>query len=337
MADLQRVIYFVERPTGMVTRDAFEVREVPIPRLARDSEDVLVETVYASVDPYMRGRLSAGKSYTAPFKVGQPMTGGMVGRVVDGGETTLKPGEWVFGHWPWAEYAAVPESGLRQLDPSLPPTTAFHVLGLTGLTAYIGLTKFGQPTAGERLVVSAAAGSVGSLAVQIGRLLGLQVTGIAGTADKCQWLEKSLKVDRALNYRAENFSEDLADHLKDGVDIYFDNVGGMVTDAVMRHLNPHARIIICGQIAHYNQAEPGQHRPLFADLLVSRAQATGFIVGEHQADFPKALKQLQTWYRLRQLLAEETIVVGFDHWIDAFLGLFGGENRGKALVQIKDI
>lgn len=334
MESVQRAIYFVEPPTGMVSKEAFAVREIPIPKVAAES-DVLVETVYASVDPYMRGRLSAGKSYTDPLPVGHPMIGAMVGRVIDGGQTPLTAGEWVFGSWPWAEYALVAESGLRRLDPSLPPTTALHVLGLTGLTAYLGLTKFGQPLAGERLVVSAAAGSVGSLAVQIGRLLGLHVTGIAGSDEKCRWLQESLGVEHAFNYRAESFAQNFADHATDGVDIYFDNVGGLVTDAVMRHLNPHARIIICGQISQYNAVQPTAHRPLFADLLVSRAQATGFIVSEHQGEFPKALKQLQNWYRMRQLTAEESIVVGFDRWIDTFLGLFAGDNRGKAIVQIK--
>ena len=336
MTEKQRAIYFVQRPHGMVTRDAFEVREEPVPQL-KDDQDVLVETVYASVDPYMRGRLSAGKSYTAPFEVGQPMAGAMVGRVVDGGHSSLKTGEWVFGSWPWAEYAVLAESALRRLDPSLPPTTALHVLGLTGLTAYVGLTKFGRPQPTERLVVSAAAGSVGSLAVQIGRLLGLTVYGIAGSDEKCRWLESQLGVHQAFNYRSSDFAEALATGLQHGVDIYFDNVGGDVTDQVLRHLNPHARIVICGQIALYNQAEPFQHRPLFSDLLISRAQATGFIVGEHHEEFPKALKRLQSWYRMGQLKVEESIVTGFDQWIDAFLGLFAGTNRGKAIVQIKDL
>lgn len=335
MADMQRVIYFTQRPTGMVTRDAFEVREESVPRLGGD-KDVLVETVYASVDPYMRGRLSAGKSYTAPFEVGKPMTGAMVGRVVDGGRTSLQSGEWVFGSWPWSEYAVLPESALRRLDPSLPPTTALHVLGLTGLTAYVGLTKFGRPQPAEHLVVSAAAGSVGSLAVQIGRLLGLTVYAIAGGDDKCRWVEQQLGAAKAFNYQAPDFAEALSGGLAGGVDIYFDNVGGVVTDEVMRHLNPHARVVICGQIALYNQIQPSQHRPLFSDLLISRAEATGFIVGEHQEEFPKALKRLQSWYRLGQLKVEESIVVGFDQWIDAFLGLFSGANRGKAIVQVKD-
>lgn len=335
MADMQRVIYFIQRPHGMVTPDAFEIREERVPRLTGD-KDVLVETVYASVDPYMRGRLSAGKSYTAPFAVGQPMAGAMVGRVADGGRSSLTAGEWVFGSWPWAEYAVLPDTSLRRLDPSLPPTTALHVLGLTGLTAYVGLTKFGRPQAGERLVVSGAAGSVGSLAVQIGRLLGLAVYGIAGSNDKCQWLEQQMGVHKAFNYRAADFADALAAGLQEGVDIYFDNVGGAVTDEVLRHLNPHARIVICGQIALYNQDKPAQRRPLFSDLLISRAQATGFIVGEHQEEFPKALKRLQSWYRLGQLHAEESIAVGFDQWINAFLGLFAGANRGKAIVQIKD-
>ncbi len=330
-----RVVYFVKRPSAMVAPDAFEVRREPMPASGQ-TDAVLVESLYASVDPYMRGRMADRKSYTAPFEVGQPMTGGMVGRVLESSTEGVSPGAWVFGMWPWAEYALVPARSLRVLDPHLPPTTALHVLGLTGLTAYIGLTKFGRPQAGEQLVVSAAAGAVGSLVGQIGRLMGLKVAGIAGSDEKCRWLQENLQFDTAFNYRAENFSRTLADHLKnDGVDIYFDNVGGPVTDAVMSLLNPHARIVVCGQIALYNLDYGLEERPRFSDLLISRAQASGFIVAEHQSEFPEALETLGRWYGEGLLVAEETITNGFDHLIEAFIGLFHGQNRGKAIVRIK--
>ena len=330
-----RVVYFVKRPDGMVTNDTFAIREEPMPVLS-DTESVIIESVYASVDPYMRGRMSNRKSYTAPFQVGQSMQGGMVGRIYDPGRTDLAKGAWVFGVWPWAEYAQVKAQTVRPLAPGTPPTASLHVLGLTGLTAYIGLTQFGRPVTGEQLVVSAAAGSVGSLAGQIGKILGLRVVGIAGGPEKCAWLVDRLGFDAAVDYRHENFPANLKNAVPDGVDVYFDNVGGTVTDCVMAKLNLHARVVICGQISLYNLDSPADQRPRFSDLLISRAQATGFIVGDHQALYPEALEHLSVWYREGRLVAEETLVDGFDQLIDAFIGLFHGANRGKAIVKLRE-
>lgn len=327
-----RVVYFVKRPTGMVTQEVFEVREEPIPEVA-DPGDLLVESVYASVDPYMRGRMSERKSYTAPFTLNRPMQGGMIGRVVQTRSGDVEVGSLVFGVWPWADYWVVPQQSVRVLDPNLPPTTALGVLGLTGLTAYIGLTKFGMVRSKERLVVSAAAGGVGSLAGQIGRLLGLHVVGVAGGQQKCQWLVSELGFDAAVDYKAAKFPETFAD-VAGGVDVYFDNVGGVVSDVVMGSLNPHARIVVCGQIALYNQDRPVHERSRFADLLTNRATAVGFIVGEHQDAYPHALKQLSQWYRSGQLKSEEHIVRGFEELVPAFLGLFEGTNRGKLIVKL---
>ncbi len=328
-----RVVYFIKRPTGMVTKDVFEVREQPIPEVV-DPGDILVESVYASVDPYMRGRMSDRKSYTAPFALNMPMQGGMVGRIVQSRSGDVEVGSFVFGVWPWADYWVVPLRAVRVLDPDLPPTTALGVLGLTGLTAYIGLTKIGQARSKEHLVVSAAAGGVGSLAGQIGRLLGLHVVGVAGGPEKCQWLVSELEFDAAVDYKTTQFQKSLSD-VVDGVDVYFDNVGGLVTDVVMGSLNPHARIVVCGQIALYNQAQPTHERSRFADLLTNRAMATGFIVGEHQDAYPRALEQLSQWYRSGQLKSEEHIVRGFEELVPAFLGLFEGINRGKLIVQLR--
>lgn len=333
MSTENRVVYFVKRPVGMVKADAFEIRREPIPQISGDGS-LLVKSAYASVDPYMRGRMSERKSYTAPFDLPSPMQGAMVGQVVDPGSTGFKAGSWVFGAWPWADYAVVATHSLRELEPDVSPTAALHVLGMTGLTAYIGLTQFGRPQPSEHLVVSAAAGAVGSLVGQIGRLLGLSVVGIAGGPEKCQWLVSDLGFDAAVNYQATDFAHQLREALSVGVDVYFDNVGGLVTDQVMAHLNPHARIVVCGQIALYNLDKPVVERPRFSDLLTNRATATGFIVGEHQALYPQALKQLATWYQSGELKAEETIVQGFDQLIGAFLGLFFGANRGKTIVKL---
>lgn len=328
-----RVIYFVKRPLGMVTPASFTVREEALPVLRAD--ETLVESLYASVDPYMRGRMSDRKSYTTPYPLNTPMQGGMVGRVIASQDTGLKAGQLVFGIWPWADYAAVARRSLRVLDADLPPTTALHVLGLTGLTAYIGLTQFGNPKPGEQLVVSAAAGAVGSLVGQIGRLLGLRAAGIAGSDEKCRWLTESLGFDAAFNYRDADFSRRLGEGLTSGVDVYFDNVGGEVSERVLSHLNAHARIVVSGQIAFYNEDRAVAGRPLLSDLLVNRAQAAGFIVGEHQELYPDALKQLNAWYRGGLLVAEETLSEGFDQLVDAFIGLFHGSNQGKAVVRLK--
>ncbi len=330
---LNRVLYFVRRPESEVTPACFELRHEPFPE--PKSGHVLVQSVYASVDPYMRGRMSEGKSYADPFPLNTPMQGGMVGRVLDRGGTDVAEGDWVSGVWDWADRVLVPRQALRRLDSNIPPTTALHVLGMTGLTAYIGLTKFGRPAAGETLVVSAAAGAVGSLVGKIGRIFGLTVVGIAGRADKCQWLTDTVGLNAALNYRDPDFASRLSSALSRGVDVYFDNVGGPVTDQVMAHLNPHARVVICGQIASYNGDPKGlPTRPLFSDLLVSRAEAHGFIIGEHQADFKPALEQLAGWYRDGRLVVEETIAEGFDQLMPQLIGLFHGQNRGKAIVKI---
>lgn len=328
-----RVLYFVQRPETEVTGACFELRHEPWPE-PREGK-VLVQSIYASVDPYMRGRMSDGKSYADPFPLNTPMQGGMVGRVLDAGGTDLVDGDWVSGVWAWADQALVPRQGLRRLDAGVPPTTALHVWGMTGLTAYIGLTKFGRPEAGQTLVVSAAAGAVGSLVGQIGRILGLTVVGIAGRPDKCQWLTETVGLNAALNYRDLDFGSRLAEVLSRGVDVYFDNVGGPVTDQVMAHLNPHARIVICGQIARYNGDPKGfPTRSLFSDLLVSRAEAHGFIISEHQAEFKAALEQLVSWYQDGRLVVEETILEGFEELVPALIGLFHGQNRGKAIVKI---
>lgn len=327
-----RVIYFTKRPDGMVSQEHFLTKEEPVKPI--EAGEVLVETIYLSVDPYMRGRMSDRKSYTEPFPVNTPMQGAAVGVVVDSASQKFSPGEWVFGIWPWAEYVVRSESQIRALDSSLEPKAALHVLGLAGLTAYIGLVKLGYPRPKERLVVSAAAGGVGSLVGQIGKLTDLHVTGIAGSDEKCAWLTSELGFDQAINYRSPSFLQHITQSLDDGVDIYFDNVGGVVTDTIMSHLNPHARIVVCGQIATYNVPYASQ-RPLFADLLTSRAQARGFIVGEHQEHYPEALKALSQWYEAGQLKVAETIVLGFDHLVEAFIGLFEGKNMGKTIVQIK--
>lgn len=330
-----RVIYFVKRPVGLVDKETFDVRQESLGP-SPDDTTVLVESVYASVDPYMRGRLSDRRSYTAPFEVGQPMIGAMVGRVVDGQGSGIPAGTWVSGAWAWAEYAWVPPTSLMTIPDGVPPTTALHVLGVTGLTAYFGITAIGHPHAGETCVVSAAAGAVGSIAVQIGKIMGLQLVGIAGSDEKCRWVENALGADAVVNYRSETFRQDLKAAVANGVDIYFDNVGGEVTDGVMGQLNRGARIIICGQISQYNaETTKVVERPRFADLLISRASATGFIVSDFRDQFPSALAQLQTWYQAGQLHAEETIADGFDRWVDAFLGLFRGDNRGKQIVKLR--
>lgn len=320
----------------MPTAETFLVRDISLPALT--DEEVLLQTVYASVDPYMRGRMNDAKSYVPPYAVGAAITGGVVAKVVESRNTRFAVGDVVVGELPWQEYSISSGKGLLKLDPqSGDHTAALGVLGMTGLTAYVGLQEIGKPKAGETLVVSGAAGAVGSIVGQIGKILGCRVVGIAGTADKVRMLTEELGFDAAVNYKDADFSAKLKSACPSGVDVYFDNVGGDVTDAVFRLLNDFARIPVCGQIALYNQAGPDVGPRLFAYLVTRRALAQGFIVSDYAKQFSEARAKLAEWLAAGKLKHRETIVEGFDRLPDAFLGLFRGDNTGKLLVHVADV
>lgn len=326
-------IVFASRPTGMPTLDNFKIADADIPEL--NDGDVLVRTLYISVDPYLRGRMREGRSYVPPFEVGQVIESGAVGKVVESRAPEFQAGDIVTGMLGWRLNNTVKASALRKIDPRVAPvTTALGVLGMPGLTAYFGLLDIGQPKEGETVVVSGAAGAVGTTVCQIAKLKGCRTVGIAGSDEKNRYLTEELGVDAAVNYKDAGMKEALKAACPGGVDIYFDNVGGEVSDAILPLLKHGARLIICGQISLYNLGQPDVGPRPQPYLLVNSALMKGFIINDYAARFPEGIKQLAEWVAAGKLNYAETIVEGFENTPKAFIGLFSGENLGKQIVKV---
>jgi NADPH-dependent curcumin reductase len=332
MADsVNRQILLKSRPEGAPRLDNFELVDAPIPEPGEG--EVLMRTLYLSLDPYMRGRMSAAKSYAAPAAVGRPMVGGTVGRIVASRHPGYAAGDVVLGYGGWQEYALSNGAGLRKLDPAAAPvSTALGVLGMPGMTAYVGLLEIGQPKPGETVVVAAASGAVGSVVGQIAKIKGCRAVGIAGGAEKCRFVAGELGFDACVDHRAPDFASRLEAACPKGIDVYFENVGGGVQQTVWPLLNDFARIPVCGLIAQYNAttATPG---PDMVSVLRKRLLLRGFIVSDfaaRQADF---LRQAGEWVRTGRLKYREDIVDGLEQAPAAFLGLLEGKNFGKLLVR----
>jgi len=327
-------IILTSRPQGMPTDTNFVLREAPLPTLQKDQ--VLLRLLYLSVDPYMRGRMNAGPSYISAFKVDHPLQGEGIAVVEQSQSSTLSKGDIVKGVFDWSDYTVMNAQDLTPIKPgSAPVSTALGVLGMTGLTAYFGLLDIGKPQAGETVVVSGAAGAVGSVVGQIAKLQGCRVIGIVGSEEKERWI-KELGFDIALNYKKENFATQLKQACSNGVDVYFDNVGGNMTDQVLELINKHARIVICGQISMYNLDKPEIGPRPFWKLLTKSALAKGFIIFDYHTRFPEGLQKLTTWVKEGKIKYHENIINGLENAPKAFLGLFKGENIGKQLVKISD-
>jgi hypothetical protein len=330
-----RRIYLAGRPRGLPERSCFELRAEPLPEPGPG--EALVRAVFLSVDPYMRGRMNDVRSYVEPFAVGAPLTGGVVGRVVRAPGGGPHPGGWVLGDLEWAEYSVAPAAALTPLDPAeLPVSTALGVAGMPGLTAYFGLLDVGASRPGETVVISGAAGAVGATAGQIARRHGCRVVGIAGSEEKLRWLQEDLGFDAAVSYKAGNLKKSLERVCPAGVDVYFDNVGGEVTDRVLPLLNRFSRVVLCGQIALYNMTRPELGPRLWPILLVNRVRVQGFIVHDFQGRFSEARGRLVQWVRSGELKYRETVIRGLENAPDALLGLFRGDNIGKMLVQVAE-
>jgi NADPH-dependent curcumin reductase CurA len=322
------------RPTGLPTEANFKLIDTPIPAL--NDGEFLAHARYLSVDPYMRGRISGMKSYAAPVEIGQVMVGGGVAEVVESKNPQFAPGDMIGIYMGWQEYIVSKGGGARKLDPSIAPvSTAEGVLGMTGLTAYFGLLDVCNPKAGETVVVSGAAGAVGSIVGQIAKIKGCRTVGIAGGDDKIAWILNECGFDAAFNYKtADNYSAKLKELCPNGIDVYFDNVGGAITDAVFGLLNVGARISICGQISQYNNTKPEMGPRLLGALIVARARVQGFLVSDYAAKFGPALAEMGGWVHDGKIKYREDIVEGFENLPKAFIGLFGGENIGKRLVKV---
>jgi NADPH:quinone reductase len=325
----------VSRPAGVPSAENFKLLDVEIPQ-PQDGE-VLLRTLYLSVDPYMRARMNDRKSYVDPFVVGGAINGGALAEVIESRSAAFKSGDTVLGYLPWQLYSVAKASALQKIDPSLAPlTTALGVLGMPGLTAYFGLLDIGKPKAGDTVVVSGAAGAVGTIVCQIAKIKGCHVVGIAGSDEKNQYLKEELGVDATVNYKTGDLKQELRKACPDGVDIYFDNVGGQVSDVILTMINHGSRTIICGQIALYNLEQPDQGPRVQPYLLVKSALMQGFIITAYTARFGEGVRQLAQWLQEGKLKYAENIVEGFENTPQAFLGLFTGENLGKQLVKVTE-
>jgi hypothetical protein len=328
-----RAIILKNRPTGTPELTDFEIKNIQLPELKEN--EVLVKILYLSVDPYMRGRMNDRPSYIPPFEIGAPISGGSVGEVVESKFSSLKKGDIVYGMLAWSDHVIAKGSELQKLDPHLAPvSTALGVLGMPGITAYFGLLDIGKPKQGETLVVSGAAGAVGSLVGQIGKIHGCRVVGIAGGKGKCDYLTNELGFDAAVNYKDSNFNELLEKACPNGVDIYFDNVGGVITDSVIKLINKHARISICGQISMYNSEKADIGPRSWWLLLTKTATAQGFMVMDYVERYPEGIKQMAEWLEVGRVKCRETIAEGLESAPKAFIGLFNGENVGKQIVKV---
>ncbi|MCY8858558.1 NADP-dependent oxidoreductase [Bacillus atrophaeus] len=338
MPESQQQIQLARRPQGVPKHEDFRIETISVPEPKQG--EVLVKTLYVSVDPYMRGRMQNTKSYVEPFALDEALSGGVIAEVVSDGDGQFKKGDIVIGNLNWQEYSAASESALRKIDTSIAPASAYlGILGMTGLTAYFGLMDIGRPKQGETVVVSGAAGAVGSTVGQIAKIKGARVVGIAGSDEKIAYLKDELQFDEAINYKTEDdIQKALADACPDGVDVYFDNVGGPISDSVMNLLNEFARIPVCGAISSYNaESEKDDMGPrVQSKLIKTKALMQGFIVSDYSERFPEGAKQLAEWLKDGKLHYEETITEGFDKIPDAFLGLFQGKNKGKQLIKVSE-
>jgi len=324
------------RPDGWPTEADFELKETPVPQPGEG--EMLVRILWVSVDPYMRGRMRDVKSYAPPVPLGGVMEAGTVGRVVASNLSRFKEGDIVEGRLGWQDYALSDGKGVRVIDPELAPiSTALGVLGMPGMTAYFGFLDICDPKPGETVVVSGAAGAVGSLVGQIARIKGCRAVGIAGGEDKVAWLTSDLGFDAAFNYKTvPNYGAKLAELCPDGIDSYFDNVGGEITDAIFPLLNSHARVSICGQISQYNLEKPELGPRLLWHCIRQQLKIQGFLVFQYADRFKEGLEQMAAWIRDGSLQYRENVVEGLENTPTAFIGMMRGENIGKQVIHVAD-
>ncbi|KAK5580321.1 hypothetical protein RB653_000337 [Dictyostelium firmibasis] len=324
---------------GFPQEKDFETKEVELNETLGDNQ-ILVKLIYISVDPYVRGRMSEGKSYIDPFKVGEPIECGGVGKIEKSNCSKWKVGEYIAcNSFPWKEKFVTngTEPILYKADKDLAPLPCYlSLLGMTGMTGYLGLTEIGEPKKGETLVVSAGSGAVGQVVGQVGKLLGCKVIGIAGSKEKCDFMTKELGFDISVNYKSPTYKDDIAKAVPNGVDIYWENVGGDISDAIWPHLNKYARIPLCGIISAYNKTEMDVGPRLQMYLLKSSAKMQGFIVFNFFDKFPAATKQLAEWYNQGKIKDFHSIKNGFQQVIPSFLSLFDSNHLGKMIIKIAE-
>ncbi|MDT7829590.1 NADP-dependent oxidoreductase [Pricia sp. S334] len=331
---MNQVIHLKNRPKGKPELEDFEFVEEKKPQAA-DGE-MLLKTKYVSVDPYLRGRMRDEESYIPPFQLNEPLESGIIAEVVESKNPNFEKGDFVNGMLDWKEYQTATGNGLNKVDPDKASLSAYlGILGLTGLTAYISLEHIGKLQEGETLLVSGASGAVGSTVGQIGKIKGCRVVGIAGTDEKIKLMKEKFGFDHGINYKTiDDMNQAVAKACPDGVDVYFDNVGGEILDAAMQNINKDGRVINCGAISLYNMTETPKG-PRYEGIMVKKTvRMQGFLVRDHVREFGPATQQLAQWLSADKLTYEETIVEGFKNIPQAFLDLFEGKNKGKMVVKV---
>ena len=334
MPERNRQVVLKRRPNGLPVPEDFAIVDQPLPEPG--AGEVLLRGIYLSLDPYMRGRISGVRSYARPVELGEVIEGRVVGRVARSNHPDFREGDYAAGGYGWQLYSAVPASGLQKLDPDEAPiSTALGILGMPGMTAYIGLADIGQPKAGETVVVAAASGAVGAVAGQLAQKSGARVVGIAGGADKCRYVREELGFDAAVDHRSADLGAALDSACLKGIDVYFENVGGAVQQAVFPRLNDFGRVVMCGMIAEYNDREP-RPGPNLGAVVRKRLKIQGFIVSDQRQRYGEFRAMAAPLVRAGQLKYREDIVAGLEHAPEAFIGLLQGRNFGKLLVRLAD-
>jgi NADPH-dependent curcumin reductase len=321
------------RPTGLPEPSDWEYTEEPVGEPAEGQ--VLAKALFLSLDPAMRSWMNEGRSYIAPVGIGEVMRAIGVGQVIESRHPEYSEGDNIVGMFGIQEYAVLDGDGLTPVDPGLAPLPVYlGTLGIPGMTAYFGLLDVGKATEGDTVVVSGAAGAVGSVAGQIAKVKGCRAIGIAGGAEKCRFLVDELGFDAAIDYKSEDVRAALREHCPDGVDVYFDNVGGEILDNVLRRLARGARVVICGAVSQYNASDGMTGPSYYMSLLVNRASMTGFVVFDYADRYAEAAAEMAGWMAAGELKTREDITEGLERFPDALLGLFRGENLGKQLLKV---
>lgn len=331
---MNKTILLNNRPKGTPQNSDFKMEDTEKPKVKNG--EVLLKAKYVSVDPYLRGRMRDEKSYIEPFQLNEPIQSAIVAEVLESKNDSYKEGEFLTGMMEWKEYQTSDGKDLRKVDGAQVPLSAYlGILGMTGLTAYFGLLDVGKPEKGETLLISGAAGAVGSVVGQIGKLKGCRVIGIAGTDEKVKMLKEKFGFDAAINYeQTDDMSKAIKEAAPDGVDLYFDNVGGYTLDAAMENMNKSGRVVHCGAISLYNKTEQPTGPRLETKIVKKSLRLQGFLVFNYEDQFGEGVQQLSEWLKEGKLQHEETIVEGFDQIPQAFIDLFYGKNKGKMVVKV---
>ena len=333
MSQINHQFRLAARPVGLPKRTDWNYVEEPARQPGDD--EVLVQTLYLSLDPAMRGWMNEGKSYIPPVGIGEVMRAGGVGKVIASRHAGFKEGDEVYGTLGIQEYATVPGKSLTRVDSRLAPLPVYlGTLGMPGMTAYFGLLEVGKPQPGQTVVVSGAAGAVGTVVGQIAKIKGCRVVGIAGGAQKCDYLVQQLGFDAAIDYKSQDVKKALREHCPDGIDVYFDNVGGDILDAALTRITRHARIVICGAISQYNSTSGVKGPSNYMSLLVNRASMTGMVVFDYADRYADAMREMAAWLAAGKLKTREDIVTGIETFPETLLKLFKGENLGKLVLKV---